>query len=397
MKHTTRMRLRHLRDDESGMSLVYLAIGFMTFMAASTLAVDVGMFMTAKSQAQNSADAGALSGAVALMRDDWNDRSATGPAVQSAVSTAKKNVVVGTSPSVLTSDVTFPNDPSGQPNRVRVKVYRTTARQTALPTLIGTLFGVTSVDIAAAATAEVSPANAMTCVKPFMIPDKWKENSDANGKTTGTWTPSSEFNLLDKSKALLPNPDVYYPANDPRYTGYTVANDKGTSLTLRAGTGDDPNPSFYYSWKMPGDTGGDFYRDNIAGCNTSLMHWGETIVQEPGNMVGPTVSGVQALIDKDPGAVWNTDCKCVKNSAFGDGSNSPRVFPIPLYDPYYYANGKLNGRDADFKIANFLGFFVDSIQGNSVFGYVTNVVGVVDKDAGPAPANSFPKAIRLVQ
>ena len=184
--------------------------------------------------------------------------------------------------------------------------------------------------------------------------------------------------------------------NDARYTGYTVANDKGTSLTLRAGSGDDPNPSFYYSWKMPGDTGGDFYRDNIAGCNTSLVHWGDPVIQEPGNMVGPTVQGVQMLIDKDPNAIWDTNCKCVKNSAYG-GTTSPRVFPIPLYDPAYYANGKLNGRDADFKVANFLGFFVDSLQGNSVFGYVTDVIGVVDSTAGPAPAASFPKAIRLVQ
>jgi Flp pilus assembly protein TadG len=38
-------------------------MGFMAFFAASTLAIDVGMFMTARSQAQNAADAGALAGA----------------------------------------------------------------------------------------------------------------------------------------------------------------------------------------------------------------------------------------------------------------------------------------------------------------------------------------------
>ena len=112
-------------------------------------------------------------------------------------------------------------------------------------------------------------------------------------------------------------------------------------------------------------------------------------------MVGPTVQGVQALIDQDPNAQWDTSCKCVKNSAFG--TNSPRVFPIPLYDPGYYASGKLNGRDADFKVANFLGFFVDSLSGNSVQGHITDIVGVIDTSAGPAPAAAFPKAIRLVQ
>jgi Flp pilus assembly protein TadG len=395
MKRPIRVRLRHLRDDESGMALVYMAIGFMTFMAASTLAIDVGMFMTARSQAQNSADAAALAGAVALMRNDWNDRTATGPAVQGAISTAKKNIVIGTAPSVLTTDVTFPNDPSGNPTRVHVKVYRTTGRDTAVKTLIGPLFGVPTVDIAASATAEVSPANAMTCVKPFMIPDKWADNTDDKGKATGGWTPSSQFDLTDKSGTTLPNPDVYYPATDPRYTGYTPANDKGKLLMLRAGTGEEVNPSFYFSWKMPGDTGGDFYRENIEKCNTAVITYGDPIIQEPGGMVGPTVQGVQALIDKDPGAVYDLTCKCVTGSAFG--TNSPRVFPIPLYDPYFYEVGKASGRKADFKIANFLGFFVESLQGNSVKGYITDIVGVVNTSAGPAPAAAFPKAIRLVQ
>jgi hypothetical protein len=84
----------------------------------------------------------------------------------------------------------------------------------------------------------------------------------------------------------------------------------------------------------------------------------------------------------------------VKGSAF---ATSPRVFPIPLYDPAYYAAGKANGRVADFKIANFLGFFAEPPVGNSIPGRVTQIVGVVDKDAGPAPIGSFPMAIRLVQ
>ena len=40
---------------------------------------------------------------------------------------------------------------------------------------MGQYFGVTDVNIQAEATAEASPANAMTCVKPFTIPDKWIE------------------------------------------------------------------------------------------------------------------------------------------------------------------------------------------------------------------------------
>lgn len=46
-------RLTRLRTDESGMSFVFVGMGFLAFMAATTLTIDVGMFMTARSQAQN--------------------------------------------------------------------------------------------------------------------------------------------------------------------------------------------------------------------------------------------------------------------------------------------------------------------------------------------------------
>ena len=52
-------------------------------------------------------------------------------------------------------------------------------------------------------------------------------------------------------------------------------------------------------------------RDNIANCNQSVMTRGNTIIQEPGNMSGPTISGIQALIDKDPLAFWDTGCQRV--------------------------------------------------------------------------------------
>ncbi len=56
-------RLRRLGRDEAGMSYVFIGLGCMAFLSASMLAIDVGMLMTARNQAQNSADAGALAGA----------------------------------------------------------------------------------------------------------------------------------------------------------------------------------------------------------------------------------------------------------------------------------------------------------------------------------------------
>src|SRR6476661_7747231 len=88
-------RLRKLTSDERGFSLVFVGLGCMAFVAASMLAIDVGMLMTARSQAQNSADAGALAGATALAFDNWDDRTPTGPAVVNAIAAAKANNVMG--------------------------------------------------------------------------------------------------------------------------------------------------------------------------------------------------------------------------------------------------------------------------------------------------------------
>jgi len=380
-------RIRHLQRDERGIAVVYVGLGFMAFMAATMLAVDVGMSMTARAQAQNSADAGALAGAIALAFNDFNDRSATGPAVTSAISAATSNSVIGGTPSVTVPDVTFSQDPAGNNDRVTVQVFRTAARSNAIPTSIAAIFGTSSVDIGATATAEASPADAETCVKPFMIPDRWIDN---------TGQPDN-FDYVDNKGNLIPNHDVYNgDKTSPDYTGYKPDRDKGTMLVLRAGTGNNISPTMYFSWKMPSQIGGDYYRDNISGCNTTVIPLAGDyyMTQEPGDMSGPTNQGIDDLIAKDPNAVWNDTCKCVKNSAFG--GVSPRVTPIPLYDPVYYAVGKANGRNADFKLANVLGFFIDHRDGNQVYGYITPISGL-STGAGAGPAGAFPVAIKLVQ
>jgi Flp pilus assembly protein TadG len=390
-------RFRHLRHDERGMSFVFVGIGFFAFLTATTLAIDVGMFMAARNQAQNSADAGALAGAIALGFNSYSDRSPSGPAVQAAINAAHANQVIGGQVSILSDDVTFPLSPSGQSNRVMVWVRRTTERSNPVPTLMGTVFGLNTVDIAATATAEASPANAMTCVKPFIIPDRWRES------TTGQLaTQSDTFEMFDNHGNPLPNPDNYVRSGSG-YTGYNNEADRGTLLTLRAGSGNNIQPTFYYSLAMGigvnggswgGMTGGEAYSWNIGNCNTTIMHRGDIVLQEPGNMVGPTMQGVEELIARDPGARWDTRENKVVNSAFS--GQSPRVFPIPLYDPIYYAEGKANGRYADFKVANWIGFFLVDTSGNEIYGRIIPIAGIADSGS-PTLDNSFPVAIRLVQ
>jgi hypothetical protein len=397
-------RLRRLAREEDGFSLVFVGLGCMAFIAASMLAIDVGMLMTARNQAQNSADAGALAGATALAFDNWDDRTPTGPAVTNSIAGSKANLVMAGQVSVTAPDVEFLNDPvSGDNNRVKVTVYRSAARGNPVSTLIAQYFGVKTANIVATATAEASAANAMTCVKPFTIPDRWIEKNPTTKPWSSTDTFARYYQTGNKKGQLMTPADVYVPQYDasgapnPNYSGYNTEANRGQQLVLRASTGTNINPSFYFSLAMTNDTGGDDYRWNIANCNTSIYKWGDPLVQEPGDKAGPTIQGIQELIARDPGAYWETSpCNCVKNSAFPE-RKSPRIFPIPLYDPDYRDAGQANGRVASLITANWIGYFVERIEGSSdIYGRIIPIGGIRDKTS-PKGTASMPKAIRLVQ
>ncbi len=372
------------------MSFVYVGMGFMAFLSATTLAIDVGMFMTARSQAQNSADGGALAGATALAFDSFTDRTPTGPAVVGAISTAQANQVIGATVSVTPPDVTFPNDPNGFATRVKVDVYRTAARGNPVPTLMGSLFGVTQADIVATATAEASPANAETCVKPFTIPDRWW--SAAEG---GPSMPDDSY---------TPDAGDYYigPADPAKYTGYNPDRDRGLQLTLKANNTNKVTASFYNPYDLPGSVGANDYRNNIDQCNTAMMHPGDDVPPENGNMVGPTRQGTDDLTALDPNAYWDGNRQCVMGSQFAPPNTcavtSPRIAIIPVYDPNVFLAGPAHGKNIDLQITNFIGIFIEPLKGNGeVTGRIMPIPGFIDKNAGPAPPGAFPKVIRLVQ
>jgi hypothetical protein len=380
-------RLQHLGRDERGMSLVFVAVSFMAALSATTLAIDVGMFMNARSEAQNAADAGALAGAVALYYNNFDNRTSSGPAVLSAINTATSNQVAAGAVSVTPADVTFPLSPAGLSNRVQVQVFRTSARSNAVPTLMGTFFGLRSVDVAAVATAEVSPASAETCLMPFTIPDRWHESGHP-------WSPTDTFDAGDTYVPLRPYPD---PNTD--YTGYNAVRDKGLEITLKASNETKVTASWYNPWDLPGSTGADDYRANIAGCNSAVLDPGYTMTPEPGNMVGPTAQGMADRIALDPGARWDggpgIGCNCVVGGN-PDFRVSPRIVVIPTYDPAIMAAGPQHGRNINLKIVSFIGFFLDAMHGNDVTGHIIPVAGVMD-GSGPAPIGAFPAVIRLVQ
>jgi hypothetical protein len=377
-------RLQGRLRDERGMTLVMVATGLVAFLSATMLAVDVGMLMVARTEAQSAADAGALAGAVALGYDDYDDRTPTGPAVTNAIAaaTTTENGVMHAQTSVLAEDVTFPAI-----DRIRVRVQRSGVRGNAITPFIAPMFGINAVDLGAVATAWVAPANAMTCVKPFTVPDKWIE------RQTPPWDPTDTFDAYAQNGTPLADPDIYIPLGTTGYTGYSSKTDRGALITLKAANGTNIAPSTYFPYAMGGVTGASEYEWNIGNCNQTMMGYNQPLLAEPGNMTGPTAAGMAALIDRDPTAYWDTYNNKVVTTMFP----SPRVVAIPLFDPMFFETGKQNGRNADFKVVNYMGFFIEEMQGNEVKGRITPIGGLLSGSAGPAPTGAFPVAIVLVQ
>ena len=400
-RHTTIDRLRQLQRDERGFSLVMYGFSFMALFAATMLAVDLGMLMTARTQAQTAADAGALAGATALVYNDYTNRSATGPAVVSAINTAKTNLVAGEEVSVTADDVTFPPNPvTGQPDLVQVSVYRTTARANPVATMIAAFFGIDTVDVSATATATAAPADTEICVLPLTIPDKWIERQC--GAASCEWSPTETFDMYESqgnnqnAGAPLLNPDIYVPPGTADATGYNPVTDRGVQLVLKNNTQNKIAPGMYNAWAIPGSMGGDDYRENIATCNPNLVRIGDLMTPENGNMTGPTQQGSTDLMALDPDAHWNTICNCVRGSRF---PVSPRIRAVPLYNPVRYTEGQHTGRSQpELEVVNYLGFFVEEINGGGeVIGRITPITGRLSRGGSGPPVGAFARAIMLVQ
>ena len=392
--------VRQFRRDERGSSLIIVGFSFLSLFAAMMLAIDVGMLMTARTQAQTAADAGALAGATALVYNSFTNHAPSGPAVAGAIDTAKTNLVIGEQVSVTPADVTFPfNSVTGQSDQVQVTVYRTTARSNPLSTIIASFFGTDTVDVAATATAVAAPADAATCVLPFTIPDKWTERGC--GGVSCPWSVDETFDMYEQqgqnqnAGPPLLRPDIYVPPGSRDATGYNPTTDKGMRLVLKNNNQNRVAPSMYNAWAIPGGTGADYYRENIADCNSRVVAIGDLLMPENGNMTGPTQQGTDDLMASDPNAHWDDGCNCVKGSRY---PVSPRIRIVPLYNPTRYTQGQHTGRSQpELEVVNYLGFFVEDVTGGGeVTGRIHPVSGRIRNPNNPA-VGAFAQAILLVR
>jgi Flp pilus assembly protein TadG len=352
-----------MRSDEKGVSLVFVALAMVVLLGMAALAIDVGMLFTAKGQAQNAADSGALAGAGALLLSPADAVNATTVAETFAEQhqIIKQQVDIQPAQDV---QVDLAN------KRVTVTARRISARGNAVPTFFAKVLDIDLVDVTATATAECIPGSEASCLKPWAIPDAY-DDRNRNG-------------VFDAG-------DYYAPGVTSYGTTYRGSDmDFGTLLTLKYGNpGDTISPGQFFPIDLPipdsPDVGGDRYRENIATCNAAIVQVGDTVLTQNGALMGPTKQGAQKLYDQDPTAHWVNGVG-VEDSVFPPGG-SPRIGRVPMFDPRYPPT---SGKQS-LTITNIAGFFIEKPVGNTISGHLLPTVG-----AGP-PTPGLINTVRLVK
>jgi Flp pilus assembly protein TadG len=389
---------------ETGAVLVQVAAMLLVLTVVSAFVVDYGILLVSRNEAQNTVDAAALAAATALAFDGYSadpeNRTRTEDVGQSI---ALQNYVAGDTAGVDVDASVFcnptPDDPINTRSAqacVQVVAYRDAAHNNAVSSIIARLFDVNGLDVGARAIGQARVANATKCLRPIAIPDRWIENAPP-------LTPASTF--------VPAAGDVYNPPElVSAGSGLALSLDFGAMVTLTEGALTTPvatiKPWQYLPIEIPGSAG--TLRENTAGCADAKVLLGDLVNIAAGDLhtnALEIIDGVNELINvKDPDAVWNAAAKRVENScadlaiALRCAPISPRIIPIALYDPKSLSDDSGAGLPTTIWVNNIAGFFVDSVSGTDITGYITTFPGLRDAGTGMLyDDSSFLRAPMLVQ
>jgi len=347
------MRIREMRN-ERGASIVIVAVSLFAMLGMAALAIDMGMLLKVRSDAQRSADAAALAGAAEFLQGDPFDKREE--AADSAWTYAGRNYVgwqsIDTTGPIISDSGSrrIINTPEAYiqsiPDSEKVRVW---IRRSATSTWFGNLLGLDWVPIAAMAAAQASPAGAGKCVKPFAIPDLWDDaDDDINPQNRLPDIVGTQGDKGGEDWEFGDAPGDNYQRGDPRNptafgtTGYgsghrnnsvygddalqrRYLNDYGRPMPIKmSNPQESPQPGQFYPFTMPYDSshpevygdqdynaGAQWYKWNITNCNPAPVAVAQELPQDtaylnkPGNMIGPTFQGIKELMDKDSLACWD--------------------------------------------------------------------------------------------
>jgi len=378
-----RKRSERALRDARGVSMVFVAITIVAAMSAVALAVDVGMLLNARTEAQRAADSAALAGAGWLIPNPTDDAGAE----TEAINFGGLNTVTDIPVTLIPADV----DVDLAQAIVTVTVRRRADRGTAVPTWFARVFGINQVDVEARAAAQAVPVGSARCLKPFAIPDAYDDADADSVFTTGVDNYDPAFHGYGSDWR---NPGS--PGDD----GLGYVGDFGRQMNIKqGGPTDPPQPGWYYPWDIPQvdgspAVGGAKYSWNIANCNPSIISFGEQYLIENGNMIGPTASGAQELIDLDPGAYWDTVTNTVMNSNRSPNwEASPRVGVVPVFDP---ARPFDPGKEP-IEFSNFIAMFFEAVTGTGQNQEVTVRIMYATGIAGGGTPTTGAKIVQLIE
>lgn len=354
-----------------GATAVFVAVALAALLGMVALAVDVGMLMKVRADAQRAADAAALAGAQDFMTGS-DPQAVKGAALNHALEYASRNYVgwkyvdtsgvividsgaryVGNTPEVYVQVM---------PDTQKVRVF---IRRSTTATWFGHMLGIDFVPITVKAAAQAVNAGTGKCVKPFALPDIWKEGNAAEdwvttpqnqlpdigpkGKTNGggkdteqwgydsgsdTYVRYGDGTLTDPSQwtglgSAFRNSDAFFYDNPSTYqtTGTYYYKDYGRPITIKAtDPTTSPSPSYFYPFVMGKDSsnpsaydgapaansGANWYSWNISHCNPvgvnivdpQVLDTTTADTTKPGNMVQKTAKGLDSLVSQDSLACW---------------------------------------------------------------------------------------------
>lgn len=251
-----------IRNRERGVVIIWLAFFMLTMLGFVALGIDVAKVLATRTELQNAADAAALAGASAI--DPKVGTIVQDVALGRAQTTSLENKAFVNEPlpvQLLATDVSFPT-----PNQCKVTVRREAGAGGEVIMHVAQVLGIKSMSVTATATAEADLASSVcTKLAPMgAIP------------VTG-------------------DPSFFQPGCGISYT-----------LKMGAGGGIQGN---YQAVDFPscGDghcagyatTGANTYRCLLGSGYGCCVGVGDVLNTEPGNMIGPTQQGLQALWDSD--------------------------------------------------------------------------------------------------
>jgi Flp pilus assembly protein TadG len=378
---------------QRGMTLVVVCLLLIAFLGIAALCIDLGVLYTARTSAQHAADSAALAGAFTFV----NSPNAIQPAAaqQAAIAAAGTNKILGQSVSIGAGDVSVDTV-----NRlVTVTVSRTGTG--GVHTFFGKVLGMSQVSVQTQATAHASTsAGATRCIKPVYIPN-------------------TIFSGLPPGQACTANPQqVIFDSNHnvspwARNANGTFRFNGQCSLIRPTSPSGALMPSQFYSLDF--GSGASTYRavwsqclNEVSGASPDIVHCGDSIPLETGNMVGPTNQGVDTMVGNPPD-VWlgqdPTTGVFQYQTSSGISDTSKAMGTLAVWDncKYTISPGK-HGQAVP--VIGFLEVFVDGMSnscsgsasgGNNVRVHTVSALGCNGTGAGATTPGPFGVPVQLVK